>query len=230
MSTCSRCGQFVEFRYVGGRCIPIHPFGGCSSGGGYSSGNDFTGYLSSNESTCFQTDCPECGERVFFIRHNGGSVWIDPPLGPPWYKHVCMDTGPAAKSATRSSLASDYRLPESSTEEGLIVGVVTEAETSLFSETTLINVQVGEKDNFLLLIKNSAGFLVGRIAVFDAGCTTIRWIENKLYSFRILAPIKFPKTFTFPEDGMIECPECKTQVKAKNLAKHFRKKHSFMML
>jgi hypothetical protein len=141
-----------------------------------------------------------------------------------------MDTGSGTKSKTRSSLASDYKLPASSTQDGLIVGVVTEAETSLFNETTLVNVQTGEKDNFMLLIKNSAGFLVGRIAVFDPACTFIRWIEDEMYSFKILAPIKFPKTFEFPEDDMIECPECNTQVKSKNLAKHFRKKHSFMML
>ena len=73
----------------------------------------------------------------------------------------------------------------------------------------------------MLLIKNSAGFLVGRIAVFDPACTFIRWIEDEMYSFKILAPIKFPKTFNFPEDDMIECPECNTQVKSKNLAKHF---------
>jgi DNA-directed RNA polymerase subunit RPC12/RpoP len=230
MSTCSRCGQSVEFRYVGGRCIPIHPFGGCSSGGGYSTRNDFTGYLSSNESSCSQTDCPECGERVFFIRHNGGSVWIDPPLGPPWFKHRCMDTGSSTKSNTRSSLASEYKLPASSRQDGLIVGVVIEAETSIFNEITLINVQTGEKDNFMLLIKNSAGFLVGRIVVIDPACTFVRWIEDEMYSFKILAPIKFPKTFTFPEDNTIECPECNTQLKSKNLAKHLRKMHSFMML
>lgn len=37
------------------------------------------------------TVCPECGESVFFIRHNGGCVWVDPPLGPPWPKHGCFD-------------------------------------------------------------------------------------------------------------------------------------------
>jgi hypothetical protein len=31
----------------------------------------------------------ECGQPVYFIRHNGGSVWVDPPLGPPWHKHRC---------------------------------------------------------------------------------------------------------------------------------------------
>ena len=34
--------------------------------------------------------CPVCGADVFFVRHNGGSVWID-ELGPPWDKHGCFD-------------------------------------------------------------------------------------------------------------------------------------------
>jgi len=27
--------------------------------------------------------------QVFFVRHNGGSVWFD-DLGPPWPKHACF--------------------------------------------------------------------------------------------------------------------------------------------
>lgn len=42
---------------------------------------------------CRPTTCPECGEEVFFIRHNGGSVWVDLPLGWPWPKHRhCNDS------------------------------------------------------------------------------------------------------------------------------------------
>jgi hypothetical protein len=40
---------------------------------------------------CCPTNCPKCGAEVFFIRHNGGSVWVDPPLGWPWPKHGCFD-------------------------------------------------------------------------------------------------------------------------------------------
>ena len=37
--------------------------------------------IRSDESTCFPTTCPKCHASVFFIQHNGGSVWVDPPLG-----------------------------------------------------------------------------------------------------------------------------------------------------
>lgn len=34
--------------------------------------------------------CPVCKEHVFFFAgHNGGRVFFDPPLGPPWPKHPC---------------------------------------------------------------------------------------------------------------------------------------------
>ena len=35
--------------------------------------------------------CPVCGDEVFFIRHNGGSMYFDPPLGWPWPRHGCFD-------------------------------------------------------------------------------------------------------------------------------------------
>src|ERR1700722_18504806 len=96
MPTCSRCGGEIEFRYIDGRCIPLHFSGGCG-GSARSDGYDYAGYRRSKESSCFRTKCPECKEEVYFIRHNGGCVWIDPPLGPPWYKHRCMDNAYVAK-------------------------------------------------------------------------------------------------------------------------------------
>ena len=35
--------------------------------------------------------CPICGDEVFFIRHNGGCMYFDPPLGWPWPRHACFD-------------------------------------------------------------------------------------------------------------------------------------------
>jgi len=36
------------------------------------------------------TICPRCGAEVYFVRHNGGCVWLD-SLGKPWPKHPCFD-------------------------------------------------------------------------------------------------------------------------------------------
>ena len=36
------------------------------------------------------THCLKCGADVYFVRHNGGSVWFD-ELGPPWPVHPCFE-------------------------------------------------------------------------------------------------------------------------------------------
>lgn len=38
---------------------------------------------------CKPTTCPRCNQSVYFVRHNGGSVWFD-ELGKPWPKHGCF--------------------------------------------------------------------------------------------------------------------------------------------
>jgi hypothetical protein len=103
MNVCSYCGGAITFRYIGGVCTPVHLIGGCS--GDYSTfrANNYTevegrnfeiSKLYSSDYTekdfCQPTKCPKCEQKVFFIRHNGGSVWID-ELGYPWTKHPCMD-------------------------------------------------------------------------------------------------------------------------------------------
>jgi hypothetical protein len=69
---------------------------------------------------CRPTKCPECHEPVFFVRHNGGSVWFD-ALGHPWPKHGCMAATPDLKWI-RDRLADEV-------EPGnrRVVGVITEA-------------------------------------------------------------------------------------------------------
>lgn len=46
-----------------------------------------------------KTNCPKCNEKVYFIRHNGGSVWVD-SLGWPWPKHQCFANDPIPKLYT----------------------------------------------------------------------------------------------------------------------------------
>jgi hypothetical protein len=68
---------------------------------------------------CAPTTCPRCGAQVFFVRHNGGSVWFD-DLGPPWPKHSCFDDDLRA-AQLRTRLVE--KLPKS---QNLIFGVVIE--------------------------------------------------------------------------------------------------------
>lgn len=41
------------------------------------------------DSCCAPSVCKFCGATVFFVRHNGGSVFFD-SLGWPWPKHACL--------------------------------------------------------------------------------------------------------------------------------------------
>lgn len=56
----------------------------CWDEGGYRS------TASSKEGFTAEVHCPKCRRLVYFVRHNGGSVWLD-ELGQPWPKHPCYD-------------------------------------------------------------------------------------------------------------------------------------------
>lgn len=230
MATCSRCGQSIMFRYIEGRCIPIHPDGGCGGVSGSLNARDFSGYLHSEESTCFRTSCPECGESVFFIRYNGGSVWIEPPLGPPWQKHRCMDLPSQHAKGAGSVLVSQLTIDGFTRRGQLIVGVLKEAETARDGNFTLVNVVTGASENFYLAVKNKAGFLVGKLVIFDPNGKSLRWLEDQTYTFVVQSMVRVPKSHRDCMDEFVDCPECRRRMKAKNLGKHLRNIHSYITI
>ncbi len=87
MSICDKCGGEISFRYVGGRNIPFHLSGGCAGESAIISKSSFTSLAF--EKVCYPTKCPKCASSIYFIKHNGGSVWLD-ELGWPWPKHKCF--------------------------------------------------------------------------------------------------------------------------------------------
>lgn len=76
---CNKCGFEIGWRTIDGRRTPI----GCRC--------DYGDYGLSQfyRDRAASTTCPTCHEKVFFVRHNGGSVWFD-TLGEPWAKHECF--------------------------------------------------------------------------------------------------------------------------------------------
>jgi hypothetical protein len=88
MAICDKCGGEIEFRYIGGRNSPspIHISGGCT---GESTITNKSSISLAFEKICYPTKCPKCGSSIYFIKHNGGSVWLD-ELGWPWPKHKCF--------------------------------------------------------------------------------------------------------------------------------------------
>lgn len=80
--TCEFCGEQLIFRVIDGTTVPLHPRGSQCVGKSL--------YRTENLHRCCITDCPKCTRSVYFVRHNGGSVWLD-DLGWPWPKHGCFD-------------------------------------------------------------------------------------------------------------------------------------------
>jgi hypothetical protein len=227
MPICSRCGSEIEFRYIDGRCVPLHLYGGGCSGAARSDVYDYAGYNRSKESCCFLTNCPDCGRNVYFIRHNGGSVWIDPPLGPPWFKHPCMDNTYASAKGIRSSVVAESALAKFRQRDGLIIGVVKEAEATASKRCSLINIETGSDKSIILLMKNNAGFLVGRLVLYDQHGKSVSWIENDRYTFRVIVRLKPRHVWPGSLALLIECPECINKITASDISEHLKRYHSF---
>lgn len=218
MASCSRCGDSIEFRYINGRCTPIHRNGGCAGGGG--AVNSYAGYRYSEDSCCFLTACPKCGEQVFFIRHNGGCVWIDPPLGSPWFKHQCFDEPPAASGARPC-------LGDISADAGssyLILGVVRSTDVAWSGAYTVLRLEAGERASHKLLVKNSAGFLAGRMCVYDPSEKVIYPVGEQHLRFGVLTEV-LNKGDPRAQDVRLDCPECGVKLYLRNLRRHFTKQH-----
>jgi hypothetical protein len=114
--------------------------------------------------------------------------------------------------------------------KGLVIGVLKEAETSISGKFTLINIETGEDENFYLLMKNKAGFLVGRLVIYDPSLGMVKWLENELYSFTVIAPIRVPKRFRYDSNRIICCLDCGIRVKARNLRRHLDRVHGYLTL
>jgi hypothetical protein len=187
MAICDYCGSPIEFRYIDGRCVPIHLSGGCTFGG-TSPMVDFSGCRDSKESCCHETQCPICGSDVFFIRHNGGSVWLDPPLGPPWCKHPCFDDE-TQREGLRSLVAEykvNFPLADNTSQNEVLLGVVVFTAVAEGKAYTKIRFEAGEF-RLNLDIKYNAGFLLGELCVLDVKARRIWPISEPKYLFLVTA-------------------------------------------
>ncbi|WKH88807.1 hypothetical protein QYQ40_26830 (plasmid) [Klebsiella pneumoniae] len=237
MSTCDKCGNPIDFRYVNGRCIPMHLYGSCI--GSSSRATDYSGYNTSHESMCFSTTCPRCGDGVFFVRHNGGSVWLDLPLGWPWYKHGCFYTDEISSGIYESSLVS-AEIEQSLTENPeLEIGVVKRTWVEPNKNYTDIVLDNGESDAKEIRVKNNAGFLLGKLCVLNPVSEEIWPFYEPEYLFTlhdpekhkyvipppIVKPPKRPRYEIVPGHELVKCSVCHCELLKKNLNKHMRKVH-----
>lgn len=133
-----------------------------------------------------------------------------------------MDKSGSGTRGARAALGESVAIPEGANGEGLIIGIVREAETYDTKLFTLITIETGKDISIILLLKNNAGFLVGRIVVYDQAAQSIFWLENEIYSFRVIARFQ-PK----PSKVQVECPACGLQVSGLDLADHLKVRHWF---
>lgn len=131
---------------------------------------------------CKPTSCPICGAEVFFVRHNGGSVWFD-ELGQPWPKHGCFDTDISVRQTTWRLLtaAESVRAP--------LYGIVIEVETDAdgFRNRIVVKCEDNKLATTFVSGHNSLSSLVGELVVLSR--------EDK----KILHPnISASSNFAFP--------------------------------
>lgn len=233
MPYCNICGQSIEIRLYNGRLTPIHTNGACT-GVRYSSNHINSVYNTSTESFCKKTQCPQCQDPVFYIKHNGGTVWITPPLGPPWEKHECMYPEIMKKNKTYHTLQNstpvtdtenaDYE--KSSTE---ISGVVVETETMHFSENTIICLDTGERDRTLLIARFKATHLLNKLITYSPNGRQI-WTEDRPELVQsVLAPLQINHNIQYTY-GRIKCPDCGAEGREARLGRHLRKNHNYRIL
>lgn len=210
MEICWLCGEEIEFRYIDGKCTPIHLSGGWCQGSQRFSGHSEDHYSPSIgyrydspsinkycfEDICHPTKCPRCGEDVFFIRHNGGSVWVD-SLGWPWPKHSCFEND-AMPSWVQ------YFMKQSQLEESvnLLFGFIIKAKWLPRNRQqpcriiVAIESHAGKRQFLATNGTNTADYLLGRAAMVDL---ENRRLITSNHEVRPILPIAVrPEEFDLP--------------------------------
>jgi len=91
------------------------------------------------ENFCRETKCPICGAApVYFVRHNGGSVWFD-DLGKPWPKHGCF-----ARESVKDDRHEALLQRSAISSQALAFGIVLETEAIVRGEEWRIKVRCSD--------------------------------------------------------------------------------------
>jgi hypothetical protein len=198
MSQCKLCGKPIEFVTIDGRPTPLHSQGGCSGPNGGIAGGSFK----SAESQCFKASCNVCGQPVFFIQHNGGSVFIDPPLGPPWHRHGCMPV-----RTDRESPESEPTIGVVSSEaqrllgrvRGLITGVVVQADVSKCRKNTILTIAAAERELMVLLMRGGADYFLGKLVILRPAKRAVYNAKGPDEVFKVDRALFIPEPHRNPE-------------------------------
>jgi hypothetical protein len=121
-----------------------------------------------------------CQQQVFFVRHNGGSVWFD-ELGWPWPKHACFDDPPSRVPGSAVDLAT--RLREAATEHhDILLGVLIEGckQAPLALRMFRMHCSDGRVRTVFLPPQWLAETLVGRFVAVSLDALKVRFLDSGL--------------------------------------------------
>jgi hypothetical protein len=228
MKRCHHCGGEVVFRKdATGKPYPIHLSGGCLQ-----SGSSRTYDEPSDEQPCRRTRCPECRSLVWFVRHNGGSVWLE-ELGHPWPKHPCFDD--ADTGGMRALSRSVGTLPDERHRFTLLAVVgrnftsQIQVEESSF-HCSYIELTPLSSVPFAVRMMGDVGVRSGDLVCWtpnqDGKSGKILFSEAEASEGRIVPLRVFDKGVIQASEGALQkrfvrCPFCKTPVGAARLRSHF---------
>jgi hypothetical protein len=171
----------IGFRRINGRNVPI-----LGASRGVQGGVSRLGRYEAPEATCFLTRCPQkCGQDVFFLRHNGGSVWIDPPLGYPWNKHECMYLS-EVRAGRSLALVS---LPQNNTRHRRaksLLAVVAKAAYLVNRSMTMLQLVSGKTDRWFATVRKDRQFLLGELVIVDRATRTVARYDAPNIPYRLL--------------------------------------------
>lgn len=206
---CNKCGNVVVFRHIHGALVPIHPSGPCDARNTRKSNvSNLDSYRN------FLTNCPLCYEKVFFIRHNGGAVWLDPPLGSPWNVHPCFKSEDKTQHITKPSELNDegnaFQYNQNS-------GTVRWAHHHIVADETQCIVEAGHTGTHYLIIRDDATALLDQFCEIDRAKKRISPFGSSS-SFEILRSKRAKRENTF-------CHVCKAVVHRSVYLKHLKKHH-----
>lgn len=130
---------------------------------------------------CHPTKCPECRADVYFIRHNGGSVFVE-QLGPPWRKHPCTSrpSGRQAHAEVHTPIADLWflsRLQRAAlNREPCALGVLTEAEEQTNAHGRLWRVLMQDGGTLLVTLPEqwTSKDLLGELVMLIPGRRQLR--------------------------------------------------------
>lgn len=143
-----------------------------------------TGSKKTEQNCCRPTRCQTCNASVFFIRYNGGCVWVD-HLGWPWPKHGCMDSDSDSESDRRSLKDAGASL------NGAQLIVITDAESGQQPGEFFISlIRQGEKELWTAKNMGNRKTIRGALAIIS--------IEEKFITHPRLGRIELIEQLSCP--------------------------------